>query len=142
VKLEAGPAEMSGWFEELGDEFSIWGGDGGIYLLDCVRSGADGIIPGADLVDLLVAIYEANAAGDDASADELFARILPTLVFEMQHSIDHYNACAKLVLRHRGVLDHPGLREPASALPASSHSLLARHLESLGLSTAETTTGA
>ena len=35
------------------------------------------------------------------------------LVFEMQHSIDHYNACAKHVLVQRGVLEHDGLRAPA-----------------------------
>ena len=65
VKLEAGPAEMSSWFDALGDDFAIWGGDGGVYLLDCLRSGAHGIIPGADLVDLLVAVYEAYASGDE-----------------------------------------------------------------------------
>ena len=37
------------------------------------------------------------------------------LVFEMQHSIDHYNACAKHVLVRRGVLEHDGLRAPAGA---------------------------
>jgi 2-keto-3-deoxy-L-arabinonate dehydratase len=142
VKLEAGPAEMSAWFDTLGDDYSIWGGDGGIYLLDCVRSGARGIVPGGDLSDLLVAVYEANAAGDEAQADALFARVLPTLVFEMQHSIDHYNACAKLVLEERGVLEHTDLRQPASPLPGVSRELLARHLSTLRLTPSETHAGA
>jgi 4-hydroxy-tetrahydrodipicolinate synthase len=143
VKLEAGPAEMSAWFDTLGDDYSIWGGDGGMYLLDCVRSGARGIVPGSDLADLLVAVYETNAAGDEeAQADTLFARVLPTLVFEMQHSIDHYNACAKLVLKERGVLQHTDLRQPASPLPGVSRELLAQHLSTLGLTTAETHAGA
>ena len=77
-----------------------------MYLLDCVRSGAAGIIPGVDLVDLLVRVYDAEARGDSALADELLREILPMLVFEMQHSIDHYNACAKRVLVRRGVLEH------------------------------------
>lgn len=134
VKLEAGPAQMSLWIETLGGEFSIWGGDGGVYLLDCVRTGASGIIPGVDLVDLLVEIYEADAAGNHDHADALFRRVLPMLVFEMQHSIDHYNACAKLVLRRRGaLLDQVELRQPAHALPAASCELLERHLATLGL---------
>jgi 4-hydroxy-tetrahydrodipicolinate synthase len=137
VKLEVGPTEMSRWIETLGDEFSVWGGNGGIYLLDCIRTGASGIIPGSDLVDLLVAIYDADAAGDEARADALFASVLPMLMFQMHHSIDHCNACAKLVLQHRGVLDHVELRRPAAALGAVSRELLERHLAALGLAGVE-----
>src|SRR5207248_1144321 len=103
VKLEAGPAEMGHWLETLGADFAVWGGDAGVYLLDCVRTGAAGIIPGADLVDLLVDVYEADAGGEPVRADELFRRVLPMLVFQIQHSIDHYNACAKHVLIRRGI---------------------------------------
>ena len=55
------------------------------------------------------------------------------LVFEMQHSIDHYNACAKHVLVQRGVLEHDGLRPPAGALGGASRMLLERHLAGLQL---------
>lgn len=134
VKLEAGPAEMSSWIEHLGADFAIWGGDGGVYLLDCIRIGAAGIIPGVDLVDLLVQVYEAEARGESALAEESLGDILPMLVFEMQHSIDHYNACAKRVLVRRGVLDHPGLRSPANALGGASAALLDRYLAGLGVS--------
>jgi dihydrodipicolinate synthase/N-acetylneuraminate lyase len=133
VKLEAGPAEMSRWFDELGDEFAIWGGDGGMYLLDCIRTGAAGIIPGVDLVDLLVQVYEAEARGESALADERLREILPMLVFEMQDSIDHYNACAKHVLVRRGVLEHDRLRPPAGTLGRDSKALLERHLSALRL---------
>lgn len=133
VKLEAGPVEMSRWIDHLGAEFTIWGGDGGVYLLDCVRTGAAGIIPGVDLVDLIVRVYEAEASGESALAEERFGEILPMLVFEMQHSIDHYNACAKRVLVQRGILGHGGLRAPATALDDVSTTLLDRHLAGLEL---------
>jgi dihydrodipicolinate synthase/N-acetylneuraminate lyase len=133
VKLEAGPSELSHWIDRLGPEFSIWGGDGGMYLLDCLRSGAAGIIPGVDLIDLLVRVYEAELRGESALAEERLRDLLPILVFEMQHSIDHFNACAKRVLVHRGVLAHPGLRAPAGTLAASSARLLDRHLADLQL---------
>jgi 4-hydroxy-tetrahydrodipicolinate synthase len=133
VKLEAGPAAMSAWIEELGDGWAVWGGDGGMYLLDCVRSGAAGIIPGVDLVDLLVRIYESEMNGGQALADEGLREILPMLVFEMQHSIDHFNACAKRVLVRRGVLAHDGLRSPAGAFGRASELLLERHLAGLPL---------
>jgi 2-keto-3-deoxy-L-arabinonate dehydratase len=133
VKIEAGPSELAEWVTTLGAEFSVWGGDGGAYLLDCIRAGAAGIVPGVDLVDLLVEIYEAEAAGERDRSDELFRRVLPILVFEMQQSIDHYNQCAKLVLARRGVLEHTALRQPAAELPAISRQLLAQHLDVLDL---------
>jgi 4-hydroxy-tetrahydrodipicolinate synthase len=135
VKLEGGPAEMTRWLERLGPEFSIWGGDGGMYLLDCVRSGAAGVIPGVDVVDLLVQIYEAEARGESVLAEERLREILPTLVFAMQDSIDHYNACAKHILVQRGVLERDGLRAPAGALGEMSRALLDRHLAALRLTT-------
>lgn len=136
VKLEAGPAELSTWIEALGSEFTVWGGDAAMYLLDSVRIGAAGLIPGVDLVDFLVDVYEAEAAGDSARADELFRRILPVILFEIQHSIDHFNHCAKLVLQRRGVLATPGLRPPSDHFPAASRRLLEDHLEALGLTSA------
>jgi len=133
VKLEAGPVKMGEWIASLGPEFSIWGGDGGVYLLDCVRTGAAGIIPGADLIDLLVQVYEAEAEGDPVRADELFRAVLPILVFQMQNSIDHYNGCAKVVLVRRGVLTNAGLRPPAAAFGDVSELLLEQHLARLDL---------
>ena len=133
VKLEAGPVEIGDWILRLGDEFAIWGGDGGIYLLDCVRTGAAGIIPGSDLADHLVDVYEADARGEPAVAEERFREILPLLVFEMQHSIDHFNTCAKHVLVRRGVLENPSLREPAATFGEVSRDLLERHLAALSL---------
>ena len=53
------------------------------------------------------------------------------LVFEMQHSLDHYNACAKHVLVKRGVLGSAGLRAPATVLGDMSRLLLERHLSHL-----------
>lgn len=131
VKLEAGPVAMSQWIDRLGSEFAFWGGDGGVYLLDCVRAGAAGVVPGADLVDFLVRVYEAESDGDAGLAEERFREILPVLTFQMQHSIDHYNACAKHVLRRRGVLGNAGLRAPAAAFDELSCRLLDQHLAAL-----------
>src|SRR5262249_37236981 len=101
VKLEAGPAERARWGAQLGDGFRVWGGDGGVDHRDCLPVGAAGIVPGVDLADRLVEIYELDARGESEAAAAAFARLLPVLVFEMQ-SIDHHNACAKQVLCRRG----------------------------------------
>jgi 4-hydroxy-tetrahydrodipicolinate synthase len=134
VKLEAGPAEIASWIEALGGELSVWGGDAGMYLLDGLRAGMAGNIPGVDLVDLLVGVYEAEAAGKPALADERFRRVLPAIVFEIQQSIDHFNACAKIVLARRGVLSNTRLRQPAAPLGEASLRLLEAHLAALDLS--------
>jgi 4-hydroxy-tetrahydrodipicolinate synthase len=134
VKLEAGPAELAAWMAALGDELGVWGGDAGVYLLDGLRVGMAGNIPGVDLVDLLVAVYEAEAEGKRALADERFRRVLPAILFEIQQSIDHFNACAKLVLVRRGVLANARLRQPAEPLGEASRRLLEQHLAALDLS--------
>ena len=121
--------------ERLGADYSIWGGVGGMYLLDCVRSGAAGIIPGVDVADLLVRVYEAEDRGESAFADERLRELLPLLVFAMQDSIDHYNACAKHILVRRGILDRARLRSPAETLGDVSLALLERHLASIPLTT-------
>lgn len=119
VKLEAaGEGGIDVWSETLGHEFMIFGGSGGMFLLECLRAGVDGVIPAVDTIDLQVEIYAAEVAGDHERAEELFSQLLPMLVFEMQ-SIDHCNACVKHILRRRGIdisteLRSPGLRRLGS----------------------------
>lgn len=132
VKVEAGPIEMQHWISALGDRFQVYGGDGGMYQRDCLRLGAAGIVPGAEVVDLLVRIYDADSAGDDQAATDRFRELLPLLLFEMQ-SIECYAACAKRILAWRGVLATTRVREPAPALPARLDELLAHHVSALGL---------
>jgi dihydrodipicolinate synthase/N-acetylneuraminate lyase len=93
-----------------------------------------GNIPGVDLVDLLVAVYEAEIEGKRALAEERFRRVLPAIVFEIQQSIDHFNACAKHVLVRRGVLSNARLRQPAGPFGEASRRLLEAHLAALDLS--------
>jgi 2-keto-3-deoxy-L-arabinonate dehydratase len=112
VKLEIGPDGLARWVQGLEGTAAVFGGNGGLYMLDCIRAGAAGIAPGLELVDLLVAIYESELAGDSGRAERLFKDFLPMMVFEMQ-DLDHYNACAKYVLSRRGVQLNPGLRAPA-----------------------------
>jgi 4-hydroxy-tetrahydrodipicolinate synthase len=132
VKVEAGPLELQRWIEALGPRFQVYGGDGGMYQRDSLRLGAAGIVPGPEVVDLLVRIYDADATGDAESAAERFGELLPLLLFEMQ-SIECYAACAKRILAWRGVPTGTHLREPAPAIPDGFDELLARHVSALGL---------
>ncbi len=128
VKLESGPEGIATWLRVLEGAAAIFGGDGGVYLLDCLRSGARGIAPALDVFDVLAMIYAHESAGQRDEADRLFRRILPMLVFEMQ-SMAHSNLCAKYVLSKRGVGLNVTLRQPAAELTTVDVTLLDRHLE-------------
>ena len=132
VKLETGPDGLAAWREELGDGIGVFGGNGGLHILECMRAGAAGLAPGLEVIDLLVAIYDAEVAGDQARAEQLYREFLPLMVFEIQ-DIDHYNACAKYVLARRGVALETHLRAPAPALTASAKAVLDSFADSLGL---------
>ena len=132
VKLETDGDGMASCVREIGDRAAIFGGSGGLHILDCVRAGAAGIAPGLELVDLLVAIYGAELAGDVERAEQLFADFLPMMVFEMQ-DIDHYNACCKYVLSRRGVKLSTHLCPPAVDIGPETHAILDRYLAALEL---------
>lgn len=133
VKLEAGPEGIETWRARLGDAFRLYGGNGGVFLLDCLRAGANGMMPGADTVDLQVAIEQAERDGRGKEAERMFWRLLPLLVFEMQ-SIEHYNLCAKYVLNRRGIDVPLELRAPGPRrLSQESVIRLERYLSRLGL---------
>jgi 4-hydroxy-tetrahydrodipicolinate synthase len=132
VKLEIGPDGLREWRSRVDDDLTIFGGNGGLHIVETIRAGADGLAPGAEVTDVLVAIYDALLAGKDAEAMRLYRDVLPLLVFELQ-DIDHYNACVKHVLSRRGVAVQPHLRAPAPGLPASTVPLLDELVEALGL---------
>lgn len=132
VKLEAAGDRIAGWVEELEGVAVLFGGNGGLHILDCLRAGARGIAPGLELVDLLVAIHDAELRGETDVAERAYARFLPMMVFEMQ-DIHHYNACCKYVLSRRGVNLPTGLCPPAPALPEAAFGILDRHIAALGL---------
>ncbi len=132
VKLETGPEGIEAWRAELGDDVLLFGGNGGMYLLDCIRAGAAGVMPGGDTVDVLVAAYEAERAGRPEEAEGLLFSLLPLLVYELQ-TIHHYNACAKHVLGRRGVTVGGRVRPPARELGTSSLVRLDGYLDRLGL---------
>ena len=132
VKLELGPDETARWVEALGPGFRVFTGDAGIHLVSTLRAGAVANIPAVDVVDVLVAAYEAESRGDTAAADAHQARVLPYLAFALQ-GIDRLNACAKEVLVRRGVLHHAGLREPAPRRSPSFGDLIDEHVAALEL---------
>lgn len=84
VKAESTALVVAGVVEALGGRMKVFNGRAGLELLDNLRAGVDGMIPGIETVDLQVAIERALRAGDEAEAEALYRRLLPAVAFMMQ----------------------------------------------------------
>jgi dihydrodipicolinate synthase/N-acetylneuraminate lyase len=90
----------------------IFGGQGGIYLIDEFRRGAVGNMPGAHTTDVLVDIWNQLEAGDLEGARTVFQKMLPLMVFERLYGIAVY----KEVMLRRGIIDSAARRAPGPAI--------------------------
>lgn len=117
VKVEGLPAGrgISAVVEALGHEVGVLCGWGGLGLLDALRRGACGCMPGADFAPRLVAVYEAFQAGQIEQAQSLFDPLLPLLSFSAQ-SIDRFVIVAKTALAGQRIITTPTLRAPFTSL--------------------------
>jgi 4-hydroxy-tetrahydrodipicolinate synthase len=97
-----------------GDEITIVGGLGGMYLLDELRRGSSGTMTGFAYPEALVAIWNAWKSGDRARSAETYYRALPLLVFEGQPKLGV--AIRKEILRRRGLIDSATVRHPGPVL--------------------------
>jgi len=81
----------------------VFNGRDGIEMLDSMRAGAVGIIPGAEVADLLARIFDLFDAGSVESikeAEQRYQDILPLLIVLMD-SMDTFLVYGKHVLGHR-----------------------------------------
>ncbi|MDA8051645.1 MAG: dihydrodipicolinate synthase family protein [Rhodospirillales bacterium] len=115
AKVEASGLAIDRLNAILEGSVDIFNGRGGIDMIDALRAGAVGIIPGAECFDVLRSIFDdLSAPGGDADrAAQRYAAILPLLVFLME-SMDTFIVYGKEVLRCR-----LGLGEIHQRLPAS-----------------------
>jgi 4-hydroxy-tetrahydrodipicolinate synthase len=90
----------------------VFGGQGGIYLLDEYRRGAIGNMPACQSTDVHVAIWNKLEAGDHAGARALFNRLLPLINYERLYGVAIY----KEVLHRRGVFATTVSRAPGQQL--------------------------
>ncbi len=107
------PRQISRTLAAAGDACKgVFGGQGGIYIIDEYRRGACGNMPACQATDVHVAIWERLEAGDEAGARKLFNRLLPLISFERLHGVAVY----KEVLRRRGVFATAVSRAPGKYL--------------------------
>lgn len=99
--------------------YAIFGGLGGMFLLEELARGAVGTMTGFAFTEILVAVYDAWQAGDRVRAAEIFDRYLPLIRFENQAVINL--TLRKELLRRRGAMASAVLREPFAPIDAGTH---------------------
>jgi dihydrodipicolinate synthase/N-acetylneuraminate lyase len=90
----------------------IFGGQGGLYLVDEYRRGSVGNMPACEIPDVQVVLWNALEAGDLAGARAMFNRVLPLINYERQYGVGLY----KEILYRRGVISTAICRTPGKAL--------------------------
>ena len=102
----------------------IFGGLGGVFLLEELMAGATGAMTGFAFPEILVNIVSLYRAGKVDDAADAFYRAVPLMRFEFQEGIGM--AIRKEVLHRRGALASPATRAPAAALDKSTREALDR----------------
>ena len=100
VKAESTALTVAGVIGEIAGRMKVLNGRAGFELLDNLRAGVDGMIPGTETVDLQVGIERAMRAGDEAQAEELYRRLLPAVAFAMQ-GLNNFLLYGKLIAAER-----------------------------------------
>jgi 4-hydroxy-tetrahydrodipicolinate synthase len=109
-----------------GLEVSIFGGLGGVFLLEELMAGAAGAMTGFAYPEILVEIVQAYRSGNLDHAADVFYRNVALMRFEFQEGIGM--AIRKEVLRRRGALRHAGVRAPGASLDPGTSAALDRIL--------------
>jgi 4-hydroxy-tetrahydrodipicolinate synthase len=96
----------------------IFGGSGGLFLLQELEAGAAGVMTGVAAPEMLVGIVRSQRAGNIVVARRLFAAALPLMLFESQPGLS--TGLRKEILRRRGAIRHATVRQPAPPLSAET----------------------
>jgi 4-hydroxy-tetrahydrodipicolinate synthase len=98
----------------------VFGGQGGIYMLDEYRRGACGSMPASQTTDVHVAIWQKLEQNDMTGARALFNRLLPLINYERLYGLAVYKA----VLQRRGIFGTTVCRAPGQTLDADDYAEL------------------
>jgi 4-hydroxy-tetrahydrodipicolinate synthase len=113
-----------------GLEVAIFGGLGGVFLLEELMAGAAGAMTGFAFPAILVGIVKAYRERKLDEAADLFYRQVPLMRFEFQEGIGM--AIRKEVLRRRGAIATAAIRAPGGTLDEKTAAALDRVMKWCG----------
>ncbi len=113
-KPEADPLgpNLSALRDATGGKARIFEGSGGIMLVDSYRRGIAGTMPGMDLLDGIVTLWQALQDGDEDRAYEVYYPICALIAMQMQAGLDGFLAIEKHLLVKRGLFENTRRRRP------------------------------
>ncbi|PWV57629.1 MULTISPECIES: dihydrodipicolinate synthase family protein [Nocardiopsis] len=126
VKAEAPPTPAAVAELTARCDVPVFGGLGGINLLDELACGAAGAMTGFSYPEALVECVNAWDPSDPGRSRAALLEYLPLITFEQQVGIAL--AIRKECLRQRGLIAESGVRAPARSLPESLRPLLTDHI--------------
>ncbi len=115
-KPEAAPIgpSLSALRDASGGRARIFEGSGGILLVDSYRRGIAGTMPGMEVVDAIVALWNALRRGDDDAAYRISFPIASLVALQLQAGLDGFLAIEKYLLVRRGIFANDHRRQPYS----------------------------
>lgn len=81
----------------------MYDGSGGILLVDAYRRGISGTMPGVDLLDGIVALWNALRSGDQDAVYRIYFPICAIVALQLQAGLDGFLAIEKYLLVKRGI---------------------------------------
>jgi 4-hydroxy-tetrahydrodipicolinate synthase len=127
IKLEDPPTpfKTSRILEQTtGLNVAVFGGLGGVFLLEELLAGAAGAMTGFAFPSILVSVVTLFRAGKMDEAADRFYRSVPLMRFEFQEGIGM--AIRKEVLKRRGAMANAGIRPPGGTLDQTTREALDR----------------
>ena len=113
-KPEAPPIgpKLSELRDATGGGAKIFEGSGGILLIDSYRRGIQGTMPGMDLLDGIVTLWNLLQRSDDAAAYAIYYPICAIVTLQLQAGLDGFLAIEKYLLVKRGLWRSERRRAP------------------------------
>jgi 2-keto-3-deoxy-L-arabinonate dehydratase len=96
--------------EGTNGELSVLEGWGGMYMLELIKAGICGVMPGLAVSDILQQVWKKARKGDQDKAYAGFVEVLPQIVYSLQ-SLEFFHHAEKSLLVARGVLPEALVRE-------------------------------
>jgi 4-hydroxy-tetrahydrodipicolinate synthase len=112
VKLEEPlmGAKVEAILQATHGEVGVIEGWGGLYMLELIPRGICAVMPGLALSDLLNRVWRLARESRREEAYEIFQGIVPQIVHSLTN-MEFFHCAEKLLLRDRGLLEEPIVRE-------------------------------